>query len=164
MGFMDKLGSAANAAKWKADQQMRVMRVQNSIHDMEKQIITQKSALADAALELHTQGALTDERLGTICAAIGQLEMQLSGLNANLHQIQSEQPPSESQPAAAPAPAAAPIPLSPVASPAAGTAPLTPLSPVASAAPEPAALVCPECGQVLKGKFCPEHGVAGVPQ
>jgi hypothetical protein len=169
MGFMDKLGSAANAAKWKADQQMRVMRVQNSIHDLEKQVNTHKAALADTALELYTQDALTEERLGTICAAIRQLETQLGGLNDTLHQIQSEQPPSEGQ--AAPAPAVAPAPIAAVPAPVVFVptpVAASPLSPVAAPAPlpdpQPAVLVCPECGQVLKGKFCPEHGVAGVPQ
>ncbi len=162
MGFMDKLGSAANTAKWKADQQMRLMRVQNSIHDLEKQVNAQKASLADAVLEIYAQGTLADERLKGICSAISQLDTQIAGLNENLHQIQAEQPPSEGQPAAvAPAPAPytppAPAPVQPAAD-------AVPLAPVAAAPAAQVELVCPECGQVLKGKFCPEHGVAGVPR
>ena len=102
MGFMDKLGSAANTAKWKADQQMRIMKVQNSIRDVEKQVNAQKAALADSAMDLYTQGALADERLGAICVQIAQLNAQIAGLNENLHQVQSEQPPSEGAAAVAP--------------------------------------------------------------
>ena len=166
MGFMDKLGSAANVAKWKADQQMRVMRAQNSIHDVEKQVNAQKATLADAALELYAQGALAEERLQEICAAIGQLNAQIATLTENLHQIQAEQPPSDGQPAAAaPAPAPAQFVTVPVPTPAQAAAPTAPLSPVSAPAPAaPVELVCPQCGQVLKGKFCPEHGVPGVPR
>jgi hypothetical protein len=165
MGFMDKLGSAANTAKWKADQQMRLMRVQNNVHDLEKQVNGQKATLADAVLELYAQGALADERLTGICAAIGQLDTQIAGLNENLHQIQAEQPPSENQPAAAvpaPAPYTPPAPA-PVQA-AEAVVPLTPVAAAPAAPTAPVELVCPECGQVLKGKFCPEHGVAGVPR
>ncbi len=158
MGFMDKLGSAANTAKWKADQQMRIMKVQNSIRDVEKQVGAQKAALADCAFDLYNQGQLADERLGAICVQIIQLNAQIAGLNENLHQIQSEQPPSDNQAAVTPpAPAYVPAPAAPAYTPPA------PVQPV-QAAPQQAVLVCPECGQVLKGKFCPEHGVAGVPQ
>ncbi|MCL4562315.1 MAG: hypothetical protein M1281_17100 [Chloroflexi bacterium] len=156
MGFMDKLGSAAATAKWKADQQMRVMRVQNNIRDLENQVKSQKMALGDTALGLYSQGSLAEEPLQQICAEIGRINEQVAQLNQNLRQIQAEQPPSENQPASAPAPAAyapPPVPES--------TAPAT--APAPDPAPQPAVLVCPECGQVLKGRFCPEHGREGVP-
>ena len=97
MGIMDKLGSAAAVAKWKADQQMRAMRVQNNIHDLENQVKNQKVALADKALELNTQGLLVEEPLRETCAHIDQLDGQIKELTVTLHQIQAEQPPSDNQ-------------------------------------------------------------------
>jgi hypothetical protein len=157
MSFMNKLGSAASMAKWKADQQMRIVRTQNNIHDLENQVKAQKNSLAEAVLGLYAQGNLSEESLKTVCAAIGQLNSQIASVTESLHQIQAEQAPSENQPApaaAAPAPVAAP-------SAAPSAAPV-----MINVAPAPAAavvMVCPQCGQVLKGKFCPEHGVEGVP-
>lgn len=160
MSFMDKLGSAAAAAKWKADQQMRIMRVQNNIRDLENQVKTQKEALGEAALQLYAQGSLTDESLRQICVAIGQLKDQLVQVNANLHQIQAEQPPSENQPAPAPAPA--PVQAAPPSVPPAAPV-YVPPAPAAVAPAQAPVLVCPECGTVLKGRFCPEHGAEGIP-
>jgi hypothetical protein len=156
MSFVDKLGSAAAAAKWKADQQMRVMHVQNNIHELENQVKAQKTALADAAFGLYQQGQLADVSLQSICATIVQNNTQIGALTDNLRQIQAEQAPSENQPVPAPAPVVTPPPAP------AETSPF----PTMVSAPAPAApvLVCPECGQVLKGKFCPEHGREGVPQ
>lgn len=161
MSFLDKLGSAAAVAKWKADQQMRVMRAQNSIRDAEKQVASQKSALADAALDLYNQGSLAEDSLAGICAAILQQNEQIQLLNENLAKIQAEQPPSDTPAAAAPAPqpaAPVPAPAAPAVQPAPPVQFFTP-----APAPQPAALVCPECGQVLRGRFCPEHGVEGIP-
>jgi len=156
MSFLDKLGSAAAVAKWKADQQMRAMRVQNSIRDAEKQVTSQKSALADAALELYAQGSLAESSLAEICAAILQQNEQIRQLNENLERIQAEQPPSDAPAAPAPSPAAPP--------PAAAQPPAPPVQFFTPApAAQPAGLVCPECGQALRGRFCPEHGVEGVP-
>jgi hypothetical protein len=151
MSFMNKLGSAAAMAKWKADQQMRIVRTQNNIHDLENQVKTQKNSLAEAVLGLYAQGNLNEESLKTVCAAIGQLNGQIASVTESLHQIQAEQAPSENQ---APAPMAAPAPI---------MINVAPAPAPAAAAPVAAVLVCPQCGQVLKGKFCPEHGVEGVP-
>jgi hypothetical protein len=144
MSFMNKLGSAASMAKWKADQQMRIVRTQNNIHDLENQVKAQKNSLAEAVLGLYAQGNLSEESLKTVCAAIGQLNGQIASVTESLHQIQAEQAPSENQAALV----AAPMPMA---------------ANVAPAAAPSAVLVCPQCGQVLKGKFCPEHGVEGVP-
>jgi hypothetical protein len=154
--FMDKLGSAATAAKWKADQQMRIMRTQNSIHDLENQVKAQTTALGNTALALFAQGSLTEDALREICSAIGRLNEQIAQQTDTLHHIQSEQAPSEGQPQGA------------VTVPAAPPAPAPMPAPVVEPAPEvvaqPVVLVCPQCGQVLVGRFCPEHGVAGVPR
>jgi hypothetical protein len=159
MSFLDKLGPAAAAAKWKADQQMRVMRVQSSIHELENQVKTQKASLADSVMDLYQQGQLADASLQNLCAAIAQNNTQIGALTDNLHQIQAEQAPTEAQPAQA----AATAPVTPAPAP----IPNVVNAPAASAIPAPEApvvLVCPECGQVLKGKFCPEHGREGIPQ
>ncbi len=159
MSFMDKLGSAAALAKWKAEQQVRIVRAQNAVHDLENQVKTQKASLADSVLDLYAQGVLTDPGLQQACAAITQLNVQVAQANEAVRQIQAEQPPSDN-PAPAPAPSPTPAP--------AYAPPPAPVQTFTSPAPTPVAdtpaqLVCPECGQVLKGRFCPEHGREGVP-
>jgi hypothetical protein len=162
MSFMDKLGSAAALAKWKADQQMRIMRTQNNLRDLENQVKAQKETLGEAALQLYLQGGLSEPSLQQICVTIGQLQEQAAQVNAALHQIQAEQPPNEGQPAPAPAPVAAvPVPTYPAPTPYAQPASTVPPA-VPAAVPSPV-LVCPQCGAVLKGRFCPEHGLEGVP-
>ena len=91
--FMDKVGSAAATAKWKADQQMRILKVQNSIKDLESKVKAKTADLGAAALELYKQGNLPVESLQEICANIGQLNDQIAQSTENLHQIQAEKQP-----------------------------------------------------------------------
>ncbi|HVN53557.1 MAG TPA: hypothetical protein VMT46_04440 [Anaerolineaceae bacterium] len=161
--FMDKLGSAAALAKWKADQQVRVMRVQNQIHDLEKQVNAQNASLASTVMGLYSQGTLVDSSLREICAGIERLNEQVRQLNENLRQIQAEQPPSD-QPAQPQAPASSPAPAPSAAPPVSFPTPMATTWPPSATAPQATVLVCPQCGQVLQGKFCPEHGLPGVPK
>jgi hypothetical protein len=91
--FMDKVGSAASGAKWKADQQVRILKMQNNIHELENKVVTQTTALGKAAFELYKLGNLPAESLHELCANIGQLNEQIGQLTDNLHQIQAEKPP-----------------------------------------------------------------------
>ena len=73
MPFQDKLAHAAAVAKWKADQQMRLLKSQNRVGEIEGQIRNQKASLADKALNLYAQGQLLEDDLKQVCDTIALL-------------------------------------------------------------------------------------------
>lgn len=141
MSFQARLSHAAAVTKWKADQQMRVLKCQNQIRDLEGQIKVQKSLLADTALSLYTQQKLTHEELIQICNAISQLHSQIKDQHNLEDMIKQERGPELSSYSASYPPAVS------------GEV----------AAEATSGLVCPQCNRPLRGRFCPEHGVEGVP-
>ena len=142
MPFQDRIAHAAAVTKWKADQQMRLLKSQNQVRELENQIKSQKAALADAALTLYAQEQLAEDELKQICAAIAALHEQIKEQQNSQEVIKSERAP-ELQAYSANYPPAQPAQL-----------PTEPTS----------GLVCPQCNRSLVGRFCPEHGVEGVPK
>lgn len=140
MPFQDKLAHAAAVAKWKADQQMRLIKSQSRVGEIEGQIRNQKAALADKALTLYAQAQLLEEDLKQICDTIASLHEQIKEQHSLQEAIRSERPPEQQVYSATYPPAQ--------------SAELQPES--------MSGLVCPQCGRALVGRFCPEHGVEGV--
>lgn len=182
MPLQDKIAHAAAVAKWKADQQMRLLRSQSRIGELEGQIRTQKAALADKTLALYAQGQLTEDDLKQICAAIAATNDQIKEQHGLQEAIRNEHPPeqqvySSAYPPAQPAEVPA-MPLSGFICPQCGRQLVGRFCPehgvegvLPSQTSEPAPsntatsqLICPTCGKVLTGRFCPEHGVEGIPQ
>jgi DNA repair exonuclease SbcCD ATPase subunit len=135
------LSRAAAVAKWKADQQRRLLNSQNQVRELEGQTKTLKARLADATLTLYTQERLGEDELKEICAAIAQLHEQIEEQKKLQEAIKNEQPPEQTYSATYP-------PSPPAQQPAT----------VASGQ-----LICPKCGKPVPVRFCPEHGVEGVP-
>lgn len=140
MPLQDRFAHAAAVAKWKADQQVRLLKSQNLIREIESQIRSQKALLADEALRLYGLNKITEEELIKTCAAIAQLHDQIKEQQNLQEMIKREQAPelsvySSSYP------------------PSANVASMETLS----------GLVCPTCGRSLVGRFCPVHGVEGIP-
>lgn len=140
MPFQDKLVHAAAVAKWKADQQMRLIKSQGRVGEIEGQIRNQKAALADKALNLYAQAQLLEDDLKIICDNIASLHEQIKDQQSLQETIRSERPP-ERQAYSANYPPAQPIDLQPESM---------------------SGLICPQCGRALVGRFCPEHGVEGI--
>jgi len=142
MPIQDRIAHAAAVTKWKADQQMRLMRSQNRIGEFENQIRTIKATLADKALVLYAQEQLVEEDLKQICASISELHRQIKEQQSLQDAIRSERPPELSGYSAV----------------------VPPAQPAAMAQVETlSGLVCPQCNRPLVGRFCPDHGVEGVP-
>jgi DNA repair exonuclease SbcCD ATPase subunit len=135
------LSHATAVARWKADQQMRLLRSQNQVRELEGQIKTLKARLADATLTLYAQERLDEDELKEICAAIAQLHQQIDEQQRLQEAVKNEQPPEQTYSATYP-------PSLPTKQPAA----------VAGGQ-----LICPKCGKPVPVRFCPEHGVEGVP-
>ena len=141
MPFQDRIAHAAAVAKWKADQQMRLFKSQNRIGEIETQIRVEKASLADKTLALYAQDQLVEEDLKKSCADIAALHELIRGQQSLQEAIRSERPPEQGAYSAA--------------------APLAQPAPVQSETLS--GLVCPQCNRPLVGRFCPDHGMEGVP-
>jgi hypothetical protein len=141
MPLQDRVAHAAAVAKWKADQQMRLLKSQNQVREIEGQIRSQKAILADKALSLYDLQKLTEEELISICSAIAQLHAQIKDQQSLQEMIKREQAPELS----------------------AYSSSYPPSANVVSLMGTLSGLVCPTCGQALVGRFCPVHGVEGIP-
>jgi hypothetical protein len=140
MSFQDKIAHAAAVTKWKADQQMRLLKSQGRVGEIEGQIRNQKAALADKALALYAQSQLLEDDLKQICDTIASFHEQIREQHSLQEAIRKEHPP-EQQVYSATYPPAQPVEVQPESM---------------------SGLVCPQCGRALVGRFCPEHGVEGV--
>ncbi len=198
MGFQRRLSHMAAVTKWKADQQMRLMRSQSDVRELEGKLEAEKLALADAVLAAHAEGTLDTLDLPPLIGAVDELKAQIAAALVQLEAIKAEEPPEmEGVAPAVPAAPAQPVEIeaqpvevelppaaaavavaavevgTPPAEPAVvsppveiGTPPVEPTRAASAVEAAPAAqpvLVCPECGRVLTGRFCPEHGLEGVP-
>jgi|SRR3990170_1173052 len=132
MSFKDKFSHATAVTKWKADQQMRLLKSQNQVGALEGQVRTKKAELADTVLKLYTQERISDEELLRICRDVDQIHEQIIEQKKLQELIRQEQPPQF-----------------------VSYSSFSPTEPSSG-------LVCPECGRSLVGRFCPEHGVDGV--
>jgi len=127
MALKEQLEHAAAVTKWKADQQMRILKIQGQINDMESTIKGRVYALGESTLRLSEQGELQHPSLLELTQEIASLKAQLLGFQQTLTAVKTESGPQRPE-----------VPQS------------------------FSGLVCPVCGVMLKGNFCPEHGVAGV--
>lgn len=132
MSLKDKVTHATAVTKWKADQQMRLLKSQNQVGTFESQVRTKKAELADTVLKLYTQERLGEEELLGICREIDQIHEQILEQRKLQELIKQEQSPQFAS-----------------------------YSSFSTAQPG-SGLVCPQCGISLVGRFCPEHGVEGI--
>ena len=140
MTFQQRVSHAAAVTKWKADQQMRLLKSQNQVRDIENQIKSQKALLADAALNLYAQQRLTEDELIQVCVAIAQLHEQIKEQQTAQEMIKQERAPELT----------------------AYSSSYPPSAGATTTAEALSGLVCPQCNRPLVGRFCPEHGVEGV--
>jgi hypothetical protein len=144
----DKVAYATAVTKWKVDQQVRIVRAQNSAHDLENQVRAQKAVLADTTLLLFANHKLVEEELISMCEKISQIHDQIQHTNQAIESIKQEQPPADQTLYSSMYPPT----VNPSVKQEADVSSL-PLS----------GLVCPECGMALVGRFCQVHGKEGIP-
>lgn len=128
MALKEQIEHAAAVTKWKADQQVRILKIQGQINDMESTIKGRVYALGEFTLRLSEQGDLQQPNLLEATGDIAGLKAQLQGLQQTLTAVKTETGPQRPQPQQ-----------------------------------NYSGLICPECGMMLNGNFCPVHGVGGVP-
>jgi hypothetical protein len=144
----DKMAYATAVTKWKVDQQVRIVRAQNSIHDLENQVRGQKAVLADATLSLFANHTLVEEELISLCEKISQIHTQIQYTNQTIEASKQEQAPAD--------PTLYSSAYPPTVNPSVKQEVDVPSRPLSG-------LVCPECGMALVGRFCQVHGKEGIP-
>lgn len=128
MALKEQIEHAAAVTRWKADQQVRILKIQGQINDIESTIKGRVYALGEYTLGLSEQGELQQPSLLEVTHEIAVIKEQLLGLQQTLTAVKTETGPQRPQ-----------------------------------AQQNYSGLICPECGMMLNGNFCPVHGVAGVP-
>jgi hypothetical protein len=144
----DKMAYATAVTKWKVDQQVRIVRAQNSVHDLENQVRARKAVLADTTLSLYANQTLVEEELISMCEKISQIYDQIQHTNQTIEAIKQEQPPADQTLFSSTYP--------PTANPSVRQEVDVSSLPLSG-------LVCPECGIALVGRFCQVHGKEGIP-
>lgn len=94
MPLQEKLSHAANLARWKVDQQSRIMKIQNDIRETERQINSHKWVLAETAYRIFKETGLGEEGINAVCIRIQDLIKTLDQEKENLELVKSEPPPS----------------------------------------------------------------------
>jgi predicted nucleic acid-binding Zn-ribbon protein len=92
MPLLDSLRKGADTARAKADQMMRINRVQGEIKGIQREIESEREKIADAVMELHQQGTLSDQGLTDTCIAIEGLKAQIAEKEAQIESIRAETP------------------------------------------------------------------------
>lgn len=157
MSLQDRISHATAVTKWKADQQIRLLKSQNQVREIEVQVRQQRSNLADATLNLYAEQRLEAESLQEICAGIDALKAQIQEQINLQEKIKQEQPPQLVTSTTSPSFATDPESTS---EDVAGGDPDLPTGPVTTAT---SGLMCPQCKRPLAVRFCPDHGLEGVP-
>jgi RNA polymerase subunit RPABC4/transcription elongation factor Spt4 len=93
MSIFDKAKQGVDVAKFKADQLLRVNKVQNEIGALRRDILGVREKVAEAVVQLHKQGPLSYPEVEDLCLKIDQLEAQIAEKDAQVAAIRAEQPP-----------------------------------------------------------------------
>jgi hypothetical protein len=115
--MFDRMKQAASEAKFKADQLLRVQRVQNEIGGINQQMRSVSDKIASVVLDLYQRGALPVPELGELCAQVDGLRAQVAQKEAQVAAIKAEQfqaaapPPPPPPQTYAPPPPPAPAPV-----------------------------------------------------
>lgn len=133
MSIKDRLSHTAAVAKWKTDQQVRLIRSQNATRDIENKIGVLKKELGEIVVQLFSREQLSHDDLSPIYEKIVDFEGQIKEQHNIQEKIRNEDPPKPS------------------------------VSSEKLLVAENSNLICPECKNPVAGKFCPEHGVEGIP-
>jgi hypothetical protein len=87
MSIFDKAKQGVDVAKFKADQLLRVNKVQNEAGALRREILGVREKIAEAVVQLHKQGPLTYPDVEDLCLKIDQIEAQIAEKDAQVAAI-----------------------------------------------------------------------------
>lgn len=163
MTIFGRLKHGVDITKFKADQLLRINRVQSEINVLLQDMTQIQKKIAAKAIELHQASHLANPELEQLCLGIDDINRQIREKESLIAVIRTEEVPQFVPPqtyqVANPCPACGfDIPVSAAFCPNCGHAVSTPPPPTASeAAPY---IICPSCGNHVEMTvaFCPECG------
>ena len=169
-------GQAAAVTKWKADQLVRINKVQNEIANLKREVGTAHEQIATAVLEMRKSGQQLPPEVEALCANLDGINAQVAEHEGLLATINAEAAPA-AQPAPAAYPAAAPAAATKVCPNCHANVPAATMfcnncgynfaaAPAAAPAPEAKTTVtCPNCHFEVPGgsAFCPNCGSRVLP-
>jgi hypothetical protein len=171
--FLDQLQHGIDVAKFKADQFMRVNRMQGEINDLRHEILGTHDKIVNTVEELHKKNASMPPELQQLCASIDQLETRIAEKEKQIADIHAEVPPqmpfqaqtSYARPDVPPPPE--PTPVSSVVTPTPEIPPpgrpaefAKPSEPYSNSVPVTDSSKCPNCESNVTADdiFCPTCG------
>ncbi|MDQ2714187.1 MAG: zinc ribbon domain-containing protein [Chloroflexota bacterium] len=89
------VNSAVSRTSWEAQKQMRVRGKQSEVDQLLKQRQQLLDDLAQVAMTLYQQGALTDPRLSRLCASVQELDSDVRNREGQLQDLKNEPYPTE---------------------------------------------------------------------
>jgi predicted nucleic acid-binding Zn-ribbon protein len=93
MPILDQLRRGVDTARSKADQMMRINRVQGEIKSIRRESQAVREKIADGVIELYQKGALSHQELEDLCVAIDGLNAQITEKEAQIASIRAGTPP-----------------------------------------------------------------------
>jgi hypothetical protein len=146
------VSAAVSRTSWEAQKQMRVRGKQGEMDKLLEQRTQLLDELAQVAMNLYVQGALTDGQLSRVCASIMELDNDLKSREVQLQELKKESyPADQSAPGPTPdytPPAFTPPPAPSARSAKAGPAQSTPRTAKAGSASQ--TQECPTCGSTVR--------------
>lgn len=91
--MLDRLRHATEVTKFKADQLLRVNRVQGEIGTIRREVQLTRDRIAGAAIELHRNGQVLPIEIEQLCIAVDRLNAQIMEREGIIVAIQAEPPP-----------------------------------------------------------------------
>jgi len=97
MSFFKKITDGVKGGvedtKFKADQYMRIQRVQGEVSALHKEMASVRGKIANTVIELYNQSTLSHKELVDLCLIIDQFYAQISQKEAQIAAIRAEEPP-----------------------------------------------------------------------
>jgi hypothetical protein len=97
MSIFNQFKHGVDITKFKADQLIRINRIQSEIDGVKPKITETKLQIGETAYSLHQRGELADPMLQELCGVIDTINQQIAERERQIASIREEQPPQGPQ-------------------------------------------------------------------